>query len=200
MARKGNGGVKRIVILILLAAVVVGGFAMLAFRNKPDTATPNTLTPVEEVLSRNLDNNYPTTPKEVLKYYSEITRCFYSENYTPEQLAQMAQQSRRLLDDQLRAQQNDEDYLNDLKTSIDIFKSQDRHISSYSISGATDIDYYRYEGADWAKAFCLFTVRDGKRMVATQEEFLLRKDPKGHWKIFGWRVYDDDADKTAGNK
>ena len=69
MARRSDGGIKRIVIMLILAAIVVGGFAILAFRNKPDTATPVTLTPVEEVLARNLDNNYPATPKEVLKYY-----------------------------------------------------------------------------------------------------------------------------------
>ena len=195
MARQGNDGIKRIVIMILLAAVVVGGFAMIAFRNKPDNTAAAELTAVDEVLSRNLDNNYPATPKEVLKYYSEITRCFYSEEYSEEQLSEMAAKSRELLDDELKAQQNDSDYLNDLKIAIDLFKSQNRNISSYSVSSATDIDYYRYENDDWAKAMCLFTVREGTRMVATQEEFLLRKDATGHWKIFGWRIYDDDNDK-----
>ena len=195
MARRKNDSAKRIVIMIILAAIVVGGFAMIALRNKPSEATPNTLTPVEEVLSRNLGNNYPGTPKEVLKYYSEITRCFYSEPYTPEQLGELAAKSRDLLDDELRAQQDDERYLNDLKTSIDIFKSNDRNISSYSVSSAADIDYYRFENADWAKAMCVFTIREGTKMVATQEEFLLRKDPQGHWKIFGWRIYDKDKDK-----
>ncbi len=195
MAKNSDGSVKRIVILFILAAIVVGGFALVALRNKPSEATPNMLSAVEEVLSRNLDNNYPGTPKEVLKYYSEITRCFYSEEYTPEQLDQMAAKSRQLLDDDLRAQQDDERYLNDLKTSIDIFKSNDRNISSYSISSAADIDYYRYENADWAKAMCVFTIREGTKMVATQEEFLLRKDRAGHWKIFGWRIYDDKNDK-----
>ncbi|MCR5421636.1 MAG: hypothetical protein K6E98_11555 [Lachnospiraceae bacterium] len=192
MARKKEEGLKRTLILIVLAAVVVGGFAMLAFRNKPDTATPAMLTPVEEAMARNLDNNYPATPKEVLKYYSELTRCFYSEQYTEEQLRELAYKSRQLLDDELRAQQTDEEYVNALRADIDIFKSHDRNISSYSVSSATDIDYYNYEGSDWAKALCVFTVREGHAMIATQEEFLLRRDTTGHWKIFGWRLYDDD--------
>jgi hypothetical protein len=190
--KKKNGeGAKRIIILLVLAAIVVGGFAMLALRNKPSHATPSTLTPVEEVLARNLDNNYPATPKELLKYYSEITRCFYSENYTEEQLQQLALQSRALLDEELIAQQTDDDYYKMLKADIDIFKSHDRSISSYSVSSAADIDYYKYEGLDWAKALCVFTVREGTSLVATQEEFLLRKDVSGHWKIFGWRIYDE---------
>ena len=192
MAKGGDSSVKRIVIMFILATIVVGGFAIVAFRNKPSEATPAMLTAVEDVLARNLDNNYPGTPKEVLKYYSEITRCFYSEPYTDEQLTLLAGKSRQLLDDELKAQQGDDQYLNDLKTSIDIFKSNNRTISSYSVSSAADIDYYRYEDADWAKAMCVFTVREGTKMVATQEEFLLRKDTAGHWKIFGWRIYDDD--------
>ena len=190
--KKNKDGVKRIVILLILAAIVVGGFAMLALRNKPDTATPTMLTPVEEVLARDLNTNYPSTPKEVLKYYSEITRCFYSENYTDEQLSEMAVKSRELLDDDLRAQQSDDEYLNTLKADIDIFRSNSRSISSYSVSSATDINYYDYEGDEWAKAMCVFTVREGTRMVATQEEFLLRRADNGHWKIFGWRIYDED--------
>ena len=38
--KKNNEGIKRAVILIILAGIVVGGFAMLALRNKPDRATP----------------------------------------------------------------------------------------------------------------------------------------------------------------
>lgn len=190
--KKNKDGIKRVVILLILAAIVVGGFALLALRNKPDVATPATLTAVEEVLSRDLVTNYPSTPKEVLKYYSEITRCFYSESYTEEQLAQLAAKSRELLDDELKAQQNDIEYLNMLKADIDIFRSNNRSISSYSVSSATDIEYYEFEGDNWAKGMCVFTVRDGTRMVATQEEFLLRRSPEGHWKIFGWRIYDED--------
>lgn len=189
--KKNNDGIKRAVILLILAGIVVGGFALLALRNKPDVATPVALTPVEEALARDLNNNYPSTPKEVLKYYSEITKCFYSASYTEEELAQLASKSRELLDDELRAQQTDDDYLNMLKADVDIFKSNNRSISSYSVSSATDFDYYQYEGAEWSKGMCVFTIRDGTRMVATQEEFLLRRNTEGHWKIFGWRIYDE---------
>ena len=40
------------------------------------------MTKVQEVLSRDLKTNYPQTPKEVIKYYSELTKCFYNESYT----------------------------------------------------------------------------------------------------------------------
>lgn len=195
MAGKSKGSAVKVIVLIMLAMVVVGGFAILANRTKADDSAPVQLSNVENVLTRNLDTNYPATPKEVLKYYSEITKCFYTEECTAEQLDQLATKSRELLDEQLVGQQTDEEYINDLKTSIEIFKSENRVISSYSVSSAADIDYYRLEGREWAKGNCIFTVRDGKKMVFTEEEFLLRKSEDDHWKIFGWRVVPEDENK-----
>ena len=195
MAGQSKGSAKRFIILMVLAMIVVGGFAMLLNRNKAKDVTTTEVSAVDNVLSRNLDTNYPTTPKEVLKYYNEITRCFYSEEYSDDQLSKLATKSRRLLDDELKAQQSDEEYLRDLKTAIDVFKSENRTISSYSVSSAADVDYSKHDGRDWAKLNAVFTVRTGSKMTVTVEEFLLRKSDDGHWKILGWRVVDDKGNE-----
>ncbi len=190
--KKSKGSAKNIIAVLLLAAVIVSSFAMLANRNKKVDVTPEKLTAVQEVLARNLDTNYPATPKEVLKFYSEVTRCFYSEEYSEEELDRMAKLSRTMLDSELYAQQTEEDYLNDLKIDIDLFHSKNMTISSYSVSSAADVDYYQYENADWAKLNCIFSIRIGTRIESTNEEFLLRKSEDGHWKIFGWRVAQEE--------
>ena len=190
--KKSKGSAKNIIAVLLLAAVIVSSFAMLANRNKKVDVTPEKLTAVQEVLARNLDINYPATPKEVLKFYSEVTRCFYSEEYSEEELDRMAKLSRTMLDSELYAQQTEEDYLNDLKIDIDLFHSKNMTISSYSVSSAADVDYYQYENADWAKLNCIFSIRIGTRIESTNEEFLLRKSEDGHWKIFGWRVAQEE--------
>ncbi len=191
MAKKKSSGAKAIVSVLLLAIVIVSSFVMLSKRTKTAETTVKVLTPVEEVMARNLDTNYPVTPKEVLKYYSEITRCFYSEEYTEEQLVQMAKMSRQLLDDELYMQQNDEEYLDDLKLDIDMFHSGGSVISSYTVSSAADVDYYHYEGRDWAVLNCAYSVRGNGKFNVTNEEFLLRKSEDGHWKIFGWRLAEE---------
>ena len=174
--KKKSSGAKAIVSVLLLAIVIVSSFVMLSRRTKTAVeSSAKVLTPVEEVLARNLDTNYPVTPKELLKYYSEITRCFYSEEYTEEQLERMAKVSRQLLDDELYLQQTDDDYLNDLKVDIDIFHSNGNVISSYTVSSAADVGYYKYEGRDWAKLNCTYSVRGGGKFTITDEEFLMRK-------------------------
>ena len=57
--------------------------------NKPNK-TPNggddpTSVPVERVY-KDLEKDYPPTPREVIKYYNEILDCFYNEEATKEEI------------------------------------------------------------------------------------------------------------------
>ena len=48
---------------------------------------------VDIALERNLTTNYPSTPKEVVKYFGEITQCYYNETFeSDEQLEALARQ------------------------------------------------------------------------------------------------------------
>ena len=66
------------IIIVLLVMAVVGYYAFLSGRAKQSRAEKN-MTAVEAALSKNLDKEYPPTPKEVMKYYNDIIRCYYNE-------------------------------------------------------------------------------------------------------------------------
>ncbi len=187
--------IKNFIILLIVALLIVASFAYLSNRERAADEEVEKLTAVQEVLARDLSSNYPPTPKEVLKYYSEITRCFYSEEYSDEELVKLAEKSRELFDEQLQANQTEEEYIGDLKNEIAIFKDAGRSISSYSVAGSANVDYYRYEGAEWAKLNCIYSMRTEGKVKPTQEEFLLRKDADGHWKIFGWKLVKEEANE-----
>ncbi len=178
-----------LIVLVILAIAVVGLFFYLSNRARIiDEGKGTIMTPVQEVLARNLDTNYPPTPKEVLKYYSEITRCFYGEEYTDEELVKLALKSRELFDDELVANQTEEQYLSALRMDIDSWKNDKKVISSYSVSSSTDVQEYSYAGYDWAQLYCMYSVRMGTNVAPVQEHFIMRKDAKGHWKILGWEL------------
>ena len=155
-----------------------------AQKSKPEDYVQ--LTKVQEVLSRNLETNYPQTPKEVLKYYSELTKCFYNEEYTDEEFEALANKALELYDYELAANKTQEQYLNDLKAEILIFKDNNRAISSYSTSSSTDVDYFEEDGHQFARLYCNYNLRLGTVMQTVEEIFLLRMDLEGHWKIYGW--------------
>ncbi len=160
-----------------------------AQKSKPEDYVQ--LTKVQEVLSRNLETNYPQTPKEVIKYYSEITKCFYNEEYTEEELYDLAMKAMELYDHDLAANKTEEQYLQDLKSEIEAFKATGNSISSYSTSSSTDVYEFTEDGYKFARLYCTYNVRMGTVIQPIEEIFLLRMDLEGHWKIYGWDVADN---------
>ena len=155
-----------------------------AEKSKPEDYVQ--LTKVQEVLSRNLEINYPQTPKEVIKYYSEITMCFYNEKHEGNELYDLAMKAAELYDHDLVANKTEEEYLRDLKNEIAAFKKKGYAISSYSTSSSTDVYEFEEDGNKFARLYCTYNVRMGTVKQPIQEVFLLRMDLEGHWKIYGW--------------
>ncbi len=192
---KRRNPTRVIVVFTMLAVFVVGLFFYISNKSKViSEGRVQTMTAVQEILARNLDTNYPPTPKEVLKFYSEITRCFYGEEYTEEELERLASFSRKLFDDELVANQTDEQYLSALKMDIESWKKDKKVISSYSVSSSTDVQEYSYGGYEWAQLYCTYSIRMGTNVAPIQEHFIMRKDSKGHWKILGWELVTPEDD------
>ena len=65
----------------------MGYYYFISNRGKgPGGAEDVEITAVQNVLLRNLERDYPPTPKEVVRYFAEITKCFYNEKYTEKQM------------------------------------------------------------------------------------------------------------------
>ena len=81
------------IIIVLLVLAVVGYYAFLSGRAKGERKD-KTMTAVEEALSRDLDRDYPPTPKEVMKYYNDILKCYYSEDTTDDDIEALGLKAR----------------------------------------------------------------------------------------------------------
>lgn len=186
-------GFKGVLIILFLAVLVI--FYMISLNKKKpekEKVDAKVMTPVEEALSRNLSTNYPQTPKEVIKYFSDITRCFYNEEYSDEELVSLADKISLLYDDELASAKNHADYMFDLKNDIAYYKQNGYTISSYTPSASTDVEYFTEDDYEWARIWCVYNIRSGKYYQPIQEVFILRKDEKAHWRIFGWQLVDNE--------
>ncbi len=187
---KNFRGNKGIFIMLMMVLLVVGYYSYLSNRTKEEESqiiSETKLSPVEEVLAMDLNRNYPSTPREVVKCYAEITKCFYNETYSDEQLKLMGSKIQELYDADLVTKQGTS-YQDNLKTDVALMKSQGTIVSGYKTSASTDVEYFTKDERDCAGLYCIFTLRNGTATQATQEVFILRKDDKGHWKILGWDV------------
>lgn len=190
MSQRGRRAIKGILIGLVLIALVVGYYFYLSNRKPKEAAedTGTTVSAVQKLLLKNIDDDYPPTPREVLKLYSDITVCFYSEDYTDEELTQLALQIEKLYDEELIANNTPDQYQKNLRWDIKTMKDKNLRVTSYSVASATDVDYFDAGGRSWARLSCTYTIRSGKEAGLAREIFLLRKDDMGHWKIYGWEA------------
>ncbi len=183
-------GMKGIIILFFGGLCVLGIFFRMNNKKTPGSEEEKVakITAVDEVLQRNLVTNYPNSPKEVVKYFAEITKCYYNEDLSEDgKLEEVADQMLKLYDDELVAYKTHMDYLFDLQSDINFYKENGYTISSYAPSASTDVFYFREDGFDWARLYCAFTIKSGQYRKTINEVFVLRKDENSHWKIYGWK-------------
>lgn len=191
---KGSKVAKTVIIVVVLAAIILAYYYYLGHRTKRQEVEEAVVaTVVQSVLMRDLEHNYPPTPKEVVKYYAEITECFYNETYSDAELVQLANKIQTLYDAELVANKTQEQYMEDLRNDISEMKGKQLTIASYEVSASTDVEEFTQDGYSCARLYCTFYLRqpgNGSR-VASLERFILRKDEDGHWKIFGWELVED---------
>lgn len=188
-------GTKGTILLIILACLVVGYYFYLSNNSGKRETEPvdvEVMTMTQKALSRNLESNYPPSPREVVKYFSEITQCFYNEGHTDEELKDLALKMREIYDDELVANQTEEEYLDLLKRDIDEYRSNGRSISGYSPSSSMDVDFFTENGYDCARLYCIYDVQQNSLIYKTTLCFILRKDENAHYKIYGWEKQDSE--------
>lgn len=179
--------------LFLCVVIILIGYYSVSLRGakNKEKREQEVLTVVQNVLLRDLERSYPPTPKEVVKYFSELTQCLHNEEYSEEELIQLAEQIQKLYDNELVANKDPEQYLTDLRSEITVFKASNSAISSFTPSSSTDVFYFTEEGYECARLYCTYSIRTGTVMQKSEHVFVLRKDEGGHWKILGWDLVED---------
>lgn len=178
--------------IIAIAVTVIVVFWMQSKKNEEPAEPEVDVSQLTEILLRDIDKSYPPTPKEVLKYYSEITCCFYNENLTQEQLEKLAERSYLLYDKELQENMPFEKYLNNLKEEVLNFQAQKIVVSGYSTSAATDVERFSEDGFEWARLYATYRLRQGTEYLYSNEVFIMRKDDDGHWKIYGFDLVKEE--------
>ena len=148
-----------IIVIGVILVAVVAGFAFSLNRRKAVAEANVQPTAVQEVLMKDLERYYPKSPKEVVRYFAEITKCFYNEEYTDEELAQLAEKIQEIYDDELIANKSQEDYLNDLSNEIADMKKGNYTISSYVLSSSVDVEEFVENGYSCARLYFTFNVK-----------------------------------------
>ncbi|MDE5804632.1 MAG: hypothetical protein K2I22_17130 [Lachnospiraceae bacterium] len=187
-AKKKTKGaaLKASILIVLMMALIIGYYYYLSNRDKAKREESKEMTVVQELIARDLTRNYPPTVREVIRFYSEITKCFYNEDYDSDELELLAAQARRLYDDELNENNEWGSYIIGLKKDISYFEENSIRITSYSVPASTDVEFFQDSGYEFARFYCTYYLTNGSSKQTVEEVYLLRKDEAGHWRIYGW--------------
>lgn len=177
--------------LMIIVVGFVGFYAIMTGKAKTEAAD-EALSPVQIVLSRDLNKDYPATVKEVIKYYVELERCIYNESCSEEELEQLCVQARRMYDDDLQAINEIGTFVAKMKEEVGAFHEAQRRISNIAIASSTNVDFFSEDGFDFARTYCGYSISEGgKSKMLEGRVYLLRKDENKRWKIYGWANAND---------
>jgi hypothetical protein len=187
---------KNIIVIGIFAVAIVGYYYYLSNRPIADpTDQVSTPTKIEEVLETDV-TTVMNTPRETVRYYSVLLKCIYNENPSQEQITSLGDKARELLDEELLGNNPEDAYLDSLKNEIEGYKETKRIVMGYAIDSSQNVKYYTEENIDYAIVDASYTLRETEVFTKTNEEYILRKDKNGYWKILGWRISQNAVTET----
>lgn len=177
---------KFVIIGIACICLICAGFYFYSQNNRE---VEKDLTEIEKIIVKDLDNSYPKTPREVVKFYNRIVKCYYGDEPTEVQLGKLVDQMRCLLDDDLLLVNSRDEYYNSVVTDIAQYKEEKKSVVSTDVCDSNDVFYItddkdgENEKDELAYVNASYFVNVDGRFGYTYQQFVLRQDENGRWKI-----------------
>ena len=177
---------KLIIIALACICLICGGYFLFSQNN---AVSEEDLTEVEKVLVKDLKKDYPKTPREVVKFYNRIVKCYYGEKLTDEQVEDMVDQMLSLLDEDLLMANPRDQYLDSVISDIEEYHQKNKRIVNSDVCDSNDVQYVDdvKEGTGevdkLAYVNASYFINTDGQFTNTYQQFVLRQDEDGRWKI-----------------
>lgn len=179
-----------VILLIVIAVLIVGAFTFVAFRTPKTVEDVTDVTEKDELMNRNIDVNYPATPREVMKLYNRYLLCLYGVEggeLSSEELNALGKKMRGMYDEELLEGNPEETNLTSLSQELAAFRSSGKVMIQANICGSNEVEFIEVKGSQGALLQASYFIKKGKEEFSrTYQQFLLRKDESGKWKILGF--------------
>lgn len=184
-----------VVLLILIAALIVGAFVLVIRRSPKSEEETTVLSEVDELLNKNITANYPATPREVMKLYNRYMLALYGTDHdelTDAQMQELGIKMRDLYDEELMESNPQDSYLVSLLQEIGGFMQEGKVMIQANVCDSNEVEFIDVDGASGALVETSYFMKTGsKDFTRTYQQYLLRKDADGNWKILGFEKVDE---------
>ena len=181
--------IRTAIIGVVFLALIGGYYYYLTLRNHSGAESKvSKETPVEHLLGLDLEQKYPATPRAVIKTYNKFLKCMYNEDYSEQEFVNLAEKQRTLFDQELLDNNPQSQYVQDIRADIKKCKSENRSLRNTSVCGSNEVVYKTVDKRDCAYVSCSYFMRVGSDYETTTQQYVLRKDENGKWKILVYYI------------
>ena len=190
--------VKLIIIAIACICLICGGYFLFSQNN---TVNEENLTEVEKVLVKDLKRDYPKTPREVVKFYNRIVKCYYSEKLSNKEIEDMVDQMLYLLDEDLLMVNPRNDYYKSVVEDIKEYNAKNKRIVNSDVCDSNDVTYIddvkdgSNEVDKLAYVNASYFINTDGHFTNTYQQFVLRQDDDGRWKILTFYEVEGESEE-----
>lgn len=185
-----------LIMAVVVVTIAVAFWQIMQKRHAQQDASDGKQSEIQTLLDMDFTNDYPGTPREVIKVYSRITSCLYNQSMSDEKQEALVEKMRELFDEELKNSNPQKDQMEDLRADIKEYKKAKRSISSYMIEKNSSVVKQKVKEKECASLYASYLLQEGSAYKKSTEKFLLCKDKKGKWKILGWELVSaNDKDK-----
>lgn len=183
-----------VILTIALIAAICGSFYVVNDKSKRANQKEKVLTEVQRITTKDLDKNYPQTPREVVKLYNRIVKCYYGMQYSDEELDALTDQALKLFDDELAANNPKDTYKQSVTADAQSYKDQGITLAQTGVCDSNDVKYVTDNGSKISYVKASYFMKEGSSYSKTYQEYVLRQDKEGCWRILTFYKIAADSD------
>lgn len=199
----GSKGTKGFTIFIFLVVIAALGYYTHLSNSSPDHQDVTQNSEKDILLNYNMEEEYPKTVREAVKLHCRYLKYVYSDefmkNATEDEIFTMNQQIRKLFDEELLEINSPDDQLQALKDEMALYQANKQKIVSYTLAEASQIEYNTDDGVEYAKMRVTLAMTVDGASLAADQEYILRQDKDGNWKILGWQAIQQEKAENEGD-
>lgn len=186
MNKARNRTATTIGFMLLFAIIILMFYYYWTNRTQPLDDSQKELTEYEKLMSLDLEESYPETPRETVKLLARMEKVLY-DNATDEQVRELGKKIRKLYDEEFLKNNPEEYYLTELYSELAAWKDKERRITNYLLVNDDLVTEEVIEGVKYSVQYVSFTIQEGGKFTETWK-VLLRQDQNKVWKIMGWEA------------
>ena len=183
-------GKRSIIIVAIVVALIVAAFAYVSIRTPKTVESTKEISELDELMSKNIQAVYPATPREVIKLYNRYVLYLHGENnskLSDDEVHKLGAKMRDLYDAELLEVNPEDTYFMNLNSELASYRDRSKVMLQANVCDSNEVEFIDINGAEGALAQASYFCKEGsKDFTRTYQQYLLRKDSNGNWKILGF--------------